>query len=139
MVQLTGASFFSRFSVHEKEQLVLYDGSAQADAKLISVGPVLIRAVEVVEPVRRGKHRVSVVPKCRTTKLVGSRAGNHLYLTGTASGFRIDRAGRDANLFNEVLDVLKDVTNVFEGTADVLKDLANLFEEVADLFQELRR
>src|SRR5439155_18874288 len=68
----------------EEEGFVLDDRTAEAASKLIPVLVVLGDAIEIVKPIAGVERRVSICPKHAAAELVGSRAGHHLHLSGTA-------------------------------------------------------
>ncbi len=86
----------------EEKRLVPDNRTAQTPSKLVPVFPVGLDAIEVVEPTCRVESRVPVVPEYRTAPVVGSRAGHHLHLTGTAAGFRIHGSSGDAYFFDQI-------------------------------------
>ena len=86
----------------EEEGFVLDDRTAEAASKLIPVLVVLGDAIEIVKPIAGVERRVSICPKHAAAELVGSRAGHHLHLSGTAAHLGIDRGGDDAHFFDQI-------------------------------------
>jgi hypothetical protein len=76
----------------EKERTVLDDRSADANSKLVPVFVVFRGAVEIIEPVACDQGGIAVRPESAPPNLIGSGAGHHLHLPGSAARLRHRRA-----------------------------------------------